>query len=420
MNSPVDFLRQLFEHAVAAAHPQHCLPQFLPEDRTASALVLGAGKAAAAMAQSFEDHWQGPVRGLVVTRYFHSEPCRFVRVVEAGHPLPDETGQLAAQQILALLKERSAEEKVFFLASGGGSSLLALPADGVSLAEKKQISAELLRSGASIEQINCVRKHLSALKGGRLAQLCEPGSVTTLAISDVPGDLPEVIASGPTVADPTTSAQALAILENYRIPISESVHKWLADPRSETPKPGSLGDHPYHLIATPMQALRAAADFARSNGVTPVILGDQIEGESREVAKVMAGIAKSIQDAGEPARAPCVLLSGGETSVTMRGQGKGGRNTEFLLSLALALGGRPDIYALAADTDGIDGSEDNAGAFLQPDSLKRAEQLGLAPAELLRANDSHRFFAGLDDLLITGPTRTNVNDLRAVLILSGA
>lgn len=419
MNLPVDFLRKLFDHAVAAAHPRERLPLFLPEERSAPALVLGAGKAAAAMAQSFEDHWQGPVRGLVVTRYFHSEPCRFIRVVEAGHPLPDETGQLAAQQVAAALKERMPEEKVFFLASGGGSSLLALPAEGVSLAEKKQICAELLRSGAAIEQINCVRKHLSALKGGRLAQLCEPGYVTTFAISDVPGDHPDVIASGPTMADPTTSAQALAILEEYRVPISNTVRTWLADPRSETPKPGSLGNHPFHLIATPMHALQAAAEFARNNGITPIILGDRIEGESREVAKVMAGIAKSIQDTGEPARAPCVLLSGGETTVTMRGQGKGGRNTEFLLSLALALGDRPDIYALAADTDGIDGSEENAGAFLRPDSVRRAVQLGLAPTELLRANDSYRFFAALGDLLITGPTRTNVNDLRAIFILRG-
>ena len=420
MDSPIDFLRQLFGHAVAAAHPRQRLPLFLPDERSAPALVLGAGKAAAAMAQSFEDHWQGPLRGLVVTRYFHSEPCRFVRVVEAGHPLPDETSQLAAQQMAALLQERKLEEKVFFLASGGGSSLLTLPADGVSLAEKKQISAELLRSGAAIEQINCVRKHLSAIKGGRLAHLCEPASVTTFAISDVPGDDPAVIASGLTVADPTTSAQALAIMEEYCIPISEVVRKWLKDPRSETPKPGSLSNHPFHLIATPIQALQAAAEFARNNGITPIILGDQIEGESREVAKVMAGIAKSIQDAGEPARAPCVLLSGGETSVTMRGQGKGGRNTEFLLSLALALGGRPDIYALAADTDGIDGSEDNAGAVLQPDSLQRVVQLGLAPTELLRTNDSYHFFAALEDLLITGPTRTNVNDLRAIFILRGA
>ncbi len=420
MNLPVDFLRQLFDHAVAAAHPRERLPLFLPEDRSVPALVLGAGKAAAAMAQSFEDHWQGPVRGQVVTRHFHSEPCRFVRVVEAGHPLPDETGQLAAQQIAALLRERKPEEQVFFLASGGGSALLALPADGISLAEKRQINAELLRSGAAIEQINCVRKHLSALKGGRLAHLCEPASVTTFAISDVPGDHPEVIASGPTVADPTTSAQALAILDEYRIAISEGVRKWLADPRSETPKPGSLGDHPFHLIATPTQALQAAAEFVRNHGITPIILSDQIEGESREVAKVMAGIAKSIQDIGEPAHAPCVLLSGGETSVTMHSHGKGGRNTEFLLSLALALGGRPDIYALAADTDGIDGSEDNAGAVLQPDSLQRAMQLGLAPKELLRANDSYRFFAALGDLLTTGPTRTNVNDLRAIFILRGA
>lgn len=380
------------------------------------ALVVGAGKAAAAMAKAFEDDWQGAIRGLVITRHGHGERCRSIRVIEAGHPLPDHTGRQATEDLLNLLHSRRPDEQIFFLASGGGSSLLALPAAPLQFDEKRQISAALLRSGAAIQEINCVRKHLSALKGGRLAALCEPALVTTYAISDVPGDDPAVIASGPTVADPTTSAQALAILARYQIPISPSVRQWLHSAQSETPKPNQLLPHPFHLIATAANALQAAAEFARSRGVTPIILGDQIEGEAREVAKVMAGIAKSIQDIGEPAKPPCVLLSGGETSVTMRGEGKGGRNTEFLLSLSLALQERSGIYALAADSDGIDGSEDNAGALLYPDSLTRARALGVDPSQRLEDNDSYGFFASLQDLFMTGPTRTNINDIRAIYI----
>lgn len=416
MNPALTFLTQLFQQAVAAAHPRVCLPPSLPEQRHAPALVVGAGKAAAAMAKVFEDHWQGAVRGLVITRHGHGEPCRRIRVVEAGHPLPDLAGRQAAADLRNLLCSRAPEERIFFLASGGGSSLLALPATPIDLEEKRRISAALLRSGAAINEINCVRKHLSALKGGRLAALCEPALVTTYAISDVPGNDPAVIASGPTVADPTTSAEALAILHRHKIPLSDAVRQWLNSPDSETPKPGDLRSHPFHLIATPADALQAAATFARSRGVNAVILGDQIEGEAREVAKVMAGIAKSIQDSGEPARPPCVLLSGGETSVRVRGDGKGGRNTEFLLSLAVALAGRSGIYALAADSDGIDGSEDNAGALLHPNSLERARAIGLDASQLLDGNDSYRFFAELGDLLMTGPTRTNVNDVRAIYV----
>lgn len=416
MNPALTFLAQLFQQTVASAHPRVCLPPYLPDEREAPALVIGAGKAAAAMAKVFEDNWRGAVRGLVITRHGHGEQCRSIRVIEAGHPLPDRTGQQAAEDMLTLLRGRRPDEKIFFLASGGGSSLLALPATPLELEEKRQISAALLRSGAAIDEINCVRKHLSAVKGGRLAALCEPALVTTYAISDVPGDDPAVIASGPTVADPTTSAQAQGILARYQIPTSTAVQQWLNNPQSETPKPGSLLPHTFHLIATPANALQVAAEFARSCGVTPVILGDQIEGEAREVAKVMAGIAKSVQDTGEPARPPCVLLSGGETSVTMRGDGKGGRNTEFLLGLSLALGGRRGIYALAADSDGIDGSQDNAGALLHPDSLQRARALGLDAAQLLDSNDSYRFFATLGDLFMTGPTRTNINDVRAIYI----
>lgn len=413
------FLNQVFQQAVAAAHPKACLPRHLPTERQAPVLVLGAGKAAAAMAQIFEEHWQGPVRGLVITRHGHSAPCRHIRVIEAGHPLPDRAGEHAAAELLKLLSSRRPDERIVFLASGGGSSLLSLPAPSIEPVEKRQINAALLRSGAAIAEINCVRKHLSSVKGGRLAKMCEPALVTTYAISDVPGDDPAVVASGPTIADPTTSAQALAILERYRIPISVKVRQWLCSPEAETPKPHQLLPHPFHTIASAANALQAAAKFARRCGVTPLILGDQIQGEAREVAKVMAGIAKSVQDMGEPIRPPCVLLSGGETSVTLSGRGKGGRNSEFLLSLAVALEGRSGIYALAADSDGIDGSEDNAGALLYPDSLTRAATLGLDAAQLLGDNNSYDFFAGLGDLLVTGPTRTNVNDIRAIYIPSG-
>jgi hydroxypyruvate reductase len=416
MNSALAFLTRLFQQAVASAQPHVCLPPYLSDERKSPALVVGAGKAAAAMAKVFEDHWQDEVRGLVVTRHGHGQSCRSIRIIEAGHPLPDHTARQAAEDMRHLLRDRRPDEKIFFLASGGGSALLTLPATPIDFDEKRRISAALLRSGAAIDEINCVRKHLSALKGGRLAALCEPALVTTYAISDVPGNDPAVIASGPTVADPTTSAQALMILERYRIPVSSGVRQWLDSPYSETPKPGSLLSHPFHVIATPAQALQAAAAFARSCGITPIILGDQIEGEAREVAKVMAGIAKSIQDTGEPAQPPCVLLSGGETSVTVRGGGKGGRNTEFLLGLSLALRGRRGIYGLAADSDGIDGSEDNAGAWLHPESLARAHAIGLEASQLLDNNDSYRFFAELGDLVITGPTRTNVNDIRAIYI----
>ena len=410
-----EFLRCLFEVAVAAAHPAQCLPPALPPITKGKALVVGAGKAAAAMARVFEDHWQGQVRGLVITRYGHGETCRRIQVVEAAHPVPDAAGFAAARRILDEIAQRRADEQVFFLLSGGASSLLALPAAGLDLVEKQQITRALLTSGATIEELNCVRKHLSAIKGGRLAALCG-GDVTTLAISDVPGDDPSVIGSGPTVADPSTSAEALTLLERYRVPISAGVRNWLENPASETPKPGQLRTGPFQLLATPMHALRAAAEFARARGVTPLLLGDFIEGEAREVAKVVAGIARSIQLHGEPAGRPCVMISGGETSVSVRGAGRGGRNSEFLLALAASLRGQSGIYALAADTDGIDGSEDNAGAHLSPDTLTRARALGLSLPAALANNDSYGFFARLGDLLVVGPTRTNVNDFRAVYI----
>lgn len=418
MTAPAGLLRILFDAAVAAADPVLCVPPHLPADREGRLIVVGAGKAAAAMAQAVEAHWRGPLDGLVVTRYGHARPCRRIEVVEASHPLPDAAGARAAARILARLRGLSPADRVLVLISGGGSALLAAPAPVLDLAEKQAITAALLRSGAAIDEINCVRKHLSAIKGGRLAAAAWPARILTLAISDVPGDDPAVIASGPTVADPSTCTDALAVLDRHRIDIPPAVRAGLLSGALETPKPGDprLAGADYRLVASPRQMLAAAAAAAQAAGVTPLILGDAIEGEAREVAKVMAAMARSCAAAGQPAAPPCVLLSGGETTVTLRGGGRGGRNSEFQLALALALAGAPDIHALAADTDGIDGSEDNAGAFVGPATLARARAAGLDPRRRLDDNDAWGFFSALGDLLVTGPTRTNVNDFRAILV----
>ena len=370
------------------------------------------------MARAVEQHWAGPLEGLVVTRYGHGVPCERIEIVEAAHPVPDAAGEAAAARILQRVSRLSAGDQVLALISGGGSALLAAPAEGLSLAEKRTITSALLKSGASIGEINCVRKHLSSIKGGRLAAAAWPARVLTLAISDVPGDDPAIIASGPTVADPSTADEALRIVDFYGIQLPELVRARLASGMLETPKPGDtrLGHSEYRLIASPRQMLEAAAEAASALGITPLILGDALEGEAREVGKAMAGIALSCARNGFPAARPCVLLSGGETTVTVRGAGRGGRNTEFLLGLALGLGGAPGIHALAADTDGIDGSEDNAGAFVAPDTLERARGLGLDVRQRLAENDAWYCFSQLGDLLVTGPTRTNVNDFRAILI----
>jgi len=416
--TPRDILRRLFDAAIAAADPALCIPPHLPPDDGGRLIVIGAGKASAAMARAVEQHWSGPLEGTVVTRYGHGVPCERIKIIEASHPVPDAAGEAAALSIFEQISRLTVEDRVLALISGGGSALLAAPAPGVTLAEKRALTSALLRSGASIGEINCVRKHLSALKGGRLAAAAWPASVLTLAISDVPGDDPAVIASGPTVGDPTSCADALSVLDFYHIAVPSDLRRRLESGELETPKPGDprLRNSSFRLIASPRQMLEAAAAEALRLGITPLILGDAIEGEAREVGKVMAGIAQSCGQHGFPAKKPCVLLSGGETTVTMKGDGRGGRNTEFLLSLALALDGAPGIHALAADTDGIDGSEDNAGAFIDPTTPVRARSAGLDLRARLANNDAWTCFSVLDDLLVTGPTRTNVNDFRAILI----
>ncbi|MGH6822761.1 MAG: glycerate kinase type-2 family protein [Methylocella sp.] len=416
---PRQLLLDMFEAAVGAALPEKCLPPHLPPRPPGRVIVVGAGKAGGAMAKAVEDHWAGPLEGLVVTRYGHAAPCQRIEVVEASHPVPDAAGQEAAKRILAFVKGLTPDDLVLCLISGGGSALLALPADGVTLADKQAINKALLTSGATIAEMNCVRRHLSAIKGGRLAAAAAPARVVTLMISDVPGDDPCVIASGPTVADPTTAADAVAILQKYAIAVPENVRAHLGSAGAETLKPGDprLAGVANVMIATPQISLEAAAEVARKAGVTPVILANAIEGEARDVAYVHAAIARQAHEFGQPAAPPCVLISGGETTVTLLGTGLGGRNTEFLLALAIALDGHPGIYALAADTDGIDGSEDNAGAVITPDSLARAENLGASAKAMLANNDPYSFFAAIRDLVVTGPTLTNVNDFRAILVL---
>ncbi|MGF1611468.1 MAG: glycerate kinase [Kiloniellales bacterium] len=421
-SEPRALLRRLFDAALAAADPAKVVPKHLPPPPEAGrSIVIGAGKAAGAMAKAVEDHWSGgsPPQGLVVTRYGHAAPCRHIEVVEAAHPVPDAAGRAVAERILAMVQGLRAEDLVICLISGGGSALLALPAPGLSLDDKQAVNRALLRSGADIGEMNCVRKHLSAIKGGRLAAAAAPARVVSLLISDVPGDDPAVIASGPTVPDPTCFADARAILAKYGIEPPPAVRARLERAEDETPKPGDprLARSELVMIARPQDSLEAAAAAARAAGVAPLILGDAIEGEAREVARVMAGMALHCAREGQPAQPPCVLLSGGETTVTVRGQGRGGRNAEFLLALAVALNGAPGIHAIACDTDGIDGTEDNAGAIIGPDSLERAARAGLDAKARLADNDGYGLFAALDDLIVTGPTLTNVNDFRAILVL---
>ncbi|MGE0735234.1 MAG: glycerate kinase [Alphaproteobacteria bacterium] len=403
--------------AIASADPALCVPNNLPARPKGRTLVIGAGKASAAMARAFDDHWAGEVSGLVVTRYGYALPCRRIEIVEAAHPVPDAAGEAAARRMLALVQNLSADDLVVCLMSGGASALLSLPAAGLTLADKQAINRALLRSGATIHEMNCVRKHLSAIKGGRLAAAAWPARLVTLAISDVPGDDISVVGSGPTVADPTTAAQARAILERYRIAEPHAAIAHIARGHDETPKPGDprLSHASARLIAAPREMLEVAAAAARARGVHAIVLGDALQGEARELAAEHAVLADKIRRDRTVAK-PCVLLSGGETTVTLRGAGRGGRNSEYLLGLAVALAGAPDIYALACDTDGIDGSEDNAGAIVRPDTLARAAARGADAGAYLDNNDAYGFFAAIGDLVMTGPTRTNVNDFRAILI----
>ncbi len=415
-----DFLLSLFSVAIAAADPAKVVPAHLPPRPRGRTIVLGAGKASAAMARAVEKAWPGPLSGLVVTRYGHAVACERIEIVEAAHPVPDQAGQDAARRILEFAATAGPDDLVLCLISGGGSALLALPADGITLADKQAVNRALLTSGADIGEMNVVRKHLSAIKGGRLAAAAWPAPLVALAISDVPGDDLSIIASGPTVADPSTFADAREILARYAITPPASVAAHLAEAADETPKPGDqrLSHATTTIIASPLASLEAAAEAARKAGVTPLILGDALEGEAREVGRVMAGIALSARQHGQPLAAPAVLLSGGETTVTVRASGgKGGRNAEFLAGLAVTLNDAPGIFALAGDTDGIDGSEDNAGAIVTPDTLARAHGLGLDLHASLAGNDCWSFFHALGDLVMTGPTLTNVNDFRAVLVV---
>lgn len=415
--TPETLLKAMFKAGVDAALPSVCVPAHLPPKPKGRTVIIGAGKASGAMAKALEDVWEGPLEGLVVTRYGYKLPTERLEVVEAAHPVPDEAGREAARRIFEMVQGLSEDDLVLCLISGGGSALLSMPAEGITLEDKQAVNKALLASGATISEMNTVRKHLSAIKGGRLAKAAYPAKVVALMISDVPGDDPSIIASGPTVPDPSTKADAIGIIEKYSLDLPANVRGAL-EAADETPKPGDPCFERVEniMIATPQASLEAAAEVARKAGVTPVILGDSIEGESRDVALVHAGIARQCAMRGQPEKPPCVLISGGETTITLKGTGKGGRNTEFLLALAIALDGMENIYALAGDTDGVDGSEDNAGALIYPDTLKRAEEAGLNPKAMLANNDPYGFFKGVGDLLETGPTMTNVNDLRAILI----
>ena len=413
-------LRRLFDAAVAASDPRRVLAAQLPPKPVGGrCIVVGGGKSAAVMAAALEDAWPDlALEGAVVTRSGHAVPTRHIEVIEASHPVPDANSERGARRLLELVRGLTSQDLVIALISGGASALLAAPAPGLTLDDKQAINRALLACGASIGEMNTVRKHLSAIKGGRLAAAAAPARVVTLAISDVPGDDPAVIGSGPTIPDPTTFADARALIERYGITQSAAIATRLRQNTDETPKPGSLPEPDFRLIATPMMALRAAAAVARDMGLTPVILGDALEGEANDVGIVHAGIARSIQCHGEPVSPPTVLLSGGETTVTIgsKATGRGGRNTTFLLGLALALNGRAGIWGIAGDTDGIDGMDDVAGAILAPDTLARVRAKAVDPRSMLAAHDSHGFFDAVGDAIRIGPTLTNVNDFRAILI----
>ena len=416
--TPREVMVAMFDAAIAAALPSVSVPRMIPAPPKGRTIVVGAGKASAAMARAFEQHWSAPLEGLVVTRYGHGVACDRIKIVEAAHPVPDAAGLQAAENILSLVQGLTEADLVVALISGGGSSLLSLPAHGITIVEKRAVNQALLASGAPIAEMNTVRKHLSRIKGGRLAAAAFPARVETLVISDVPGDDLSAVASGPTVPDPTSFADAVSVIKRYQIDVPASVLKHLREAVEETPKPGDpkLAKAVAHLIGSPQISLLAAAEVAKTAGYTPMILGDSLEGEAREVGIAMAGMALQVRRFGQPLAPPCALISGGETTVTVRGKGVGGRNVEFLLSLALKLSAAPGIYGFAGDTDGIDGGADVAGAIITPDTLSRARLLKIDANAALSNNDAHSFFQRLGDQVITGPTLTNVNDLRVILI----
>jgi glycerate 2-kinase len=414
-----DLLQRMFQAAIEAVQASRCVASNLPEPPKGRLIVVGAGKASAAMARAVEDNWPGPLSGLVVTRYGYGVPCSRIEIVEAAHPVPDAGSLAAAERIHTTVRDLTEDDTVLCLISGGGSALLAMPLPGITLEDKQVVGRELLKSGATISEINCIRRHLSAIKGGRLAAACHPAKVMTLLISDVPGDNPCDIASGPTIGDPTTCQDALAIVRRYGIELPPAVRTVLESGQGESIKPGDarLQGNQTRMVATPQMALEASAKVARAAGIEPHILADSLEGEAREVGKVMAAIARQVKLHGQPFKPPCVLISGGESTVTVRGNGRGGRNVEFLLALGIALDSLPGVHALAGDTDGVDGQEEIAGAYLAPDSLKRAWLKAIRPKDSLDDNDGHGFFSALGDSVVTGPTLTNVNDFRAVLVL---
>lgn len=419
---PTDFLRALMTASLADVRPETCVTRALPDRPKGRTVVVGAGKASAAMAEAFEQAWDGPLEGLVITRYGFSRPCRQIEIAEASHPVPDAAGLEATRRLLDIAGSLGPDDLLVCLISGGGSALMLAPVDGVSLADKQEVNRQLLRSGADITEMNCVRRHLSAVKGGRLAQAAAPARVVSLLISDVPGDDPAVIASGPTVPDPTTLADARTILRRYGIEPPASVAAALQDPANETPKPGDPAFERVtnEIVARPLQMLDLAARLARDAGLEVINLGDLLQGEARDVAKALAGIARSTQMSARPCPAPALILSGGELTVTVRGEGQGGPNQEFALALALALEGRPGIYAISCDTDGIDGNNDAAGAIVGPDSLMKGKDAGEDAEARLKNNDAGGWFDAIGDIVRTGPTFTNVNDFRAILVLPEA
>jgi len=416
----IALLNDMFDAAVDAALPDNNIAGFLPQKPVGRTIVIGAGKATAAMARAVEQNWTSGISGLIIVPHGDHPQCKQIEIAQASHPVPDAAGEAAAKRMLNMVSNLSEDDLVLSLISGGGSALLSLPGAGITLADKQQINTALLKSGAAIDEMNCVRKHLSALKGGRLAAAAYPARVVTLAISDVPGDDPAVIASGPTVLNTSTREQALSIIDRYKIALPESVEKLLNSDNASTPDVNDvrMSKVETHVICKPQQSLEAAATIAEAAGLHPLILGDAIEGEACEVGKVMAGIAKQVLKYDQPVKKPAVLISGGETTVTIKSKGgRGGRNAEFLLGFADAAAECNHFYALSADTDGIDGTEDNAGVIWSPTIAKKAQSLGLKQSTYLDNNDAWSFFNAANGLVMRGPTRTNVNDFRAIIIV---